>query len=372
MRALLMWICVFLFAPPIRAATSVTVKQLEQFLTSSGAARLSDKDIAGRLGEVELSEQLTSETLTRIRSETTLGPNSEEQLDLLAAASMFAPPPGDELLKLAAPTPGEQERIVQLTRDYARRALSLLPDFIAVRSTRYFTNVPADDPRRRVKPKIQMHLVRESNREIAFQDGHEIKRALSNTGTIGEAPATTGGLSSWGEFGAILKIVLGDASGDGLQWNRWQTSDSGTQLAVFRYIIPRASSHYTIDFCCFQKSLDEPVDYEFHDKPGYSGEIYIDPANGEINRITLDAKLEEDVPVTRSAIAVQYGPVVIGGKQYVCPLWSIAISDFHNALIEKIDGIGTERHLNETEFIDYHKFGSSSRILSGAVAAPNN
>jgi hypothetical protein len=165
---------------------------------------------------------------------------------------------------------------------------------------------------------------------------------------------------------------LGDSTDATLQWSRWQASDTGAQLAVFRYAIPSSASHYTVDFCCFQKSLDEPVDYEFHDKPGYTGEIYIDPANGEITRITLDAKLNDGDPVTRSAIAVQYGRVPIGGKQYVCPLWSIAISDFQNSLIEKIDGTGTESHLNETEFTNYHKFGSSSRILTGAVAAPKD
>jgi hypothetical protein len=110
--------------------------------------------------------------------------------------------------------------------------------------------------------------------------------------------------------------------------------------------------------------LDDPADYRFRDKPAYAGEIYVDPANGEIDRITLDAELDQDGLVSRSAIAVQYGHVIIGGKQYVCPLWSIAVSNFHNALIEKIDGIGTERHLNETEFTNYHKFGSSSRILT--------
>ncbi|HXS75559.1 MAG TPA: hypothetical protein VN753_05230 [Terracidiphilus sp.] len=70
-------------------------------------------------------------------------------------------------------------------------------------------------------------------------------------------------------------------------------------------------------------------------------------------------------------MAVQYGHVIIG-KQYMCPLWSIALSDFHSALIEKIDRIGAERHLNETEFTDYHKFGSTSCILSGAVASPED
>jgi len=370
MRAHSLWMCVFLLTPPIHSATDVTVAQLEHFLTSSRAARMPDAEIAERLNAVTLSEQLTPGTLNRIRNETNLGPKSEEQLDLLAAASMFAAPPADEKPNLAAPEPGEQDRMIQLIRNNARQALSLLPDFIAVRTTRYFTNIPAVEPRRTTKPKIQMHLTRESKGEIAYQNGHEIKRGVGNTEVARQDRTEAGGMSTWGEFGAILKVALGDTSQDSLQWSRWQRTDTAAELAVFRYTIPRASSHYSIDFCCFQKSIEEPVDYEFHDKPGYSGEIYVDPTNGEINRITLDAQLM-DGPVTRSAIAVQYGHVVLGGKQYVCPLWSIAISDFHNALIEKIDGIGTERHLNETEFTDYHKFGSSSRILSGAFAAPN-
>lgn len=372
MRVLPVLIFVLAFAPQVRAETSVTVAQLERFLTSSRATRMPDEEIADRLSKVTLSEQLTSKILIRIRAETALGQHGEEQLDLLAASSIFEAPPADELPKSAAPDAGERKRIVGLARDYARLAVSLLPDFIAVRSTRYFTNTPEESSSRRAEHRIRMHLARESRREIAFQGGHEIKRKLGSPAKVIEDENTPGGLSTWGEFGAILKVVLGDSSDDSLQWSRWQTDEAGTQLAVFRYTIPRADSHYAIDFCCFQKSIDEPADYEFHDKPGYSGEIYVDPKSGEVDRITLDAQLKEDDPVTRSAIAVQYGPVVIGGRRYICPLWSIAISDFHNALIEKIDGIGTERHLNETEFSEYHKFGSTSRIVNSAADGQNN
>jgi len=371
MRAHSVWMCVVLFALPIHAATTVTVAQLEHFLSSSRAGRMSDEETADRLSAVSLSEQLTAVSLNRIRMETNLGPKSEEQLDLLAAASIVAAPPADEVPKLAAPSSREQERIVQAARDYTRRALALLPDFVAVRSTRYFTNVPAAVNGKRVKPRILMHQTRESRREIVYRDGHEMKRAIGAPGSESGEQSAMAGLSTWGEFGAILTVALNDSSADNLQWSRWQKGDAGIQLAVFRYTVPRVNSHYKVDFCCFQKSLDEPVDYEFHDKPGYAGEIYIDPTNGEINQITLDAQLDEG-PVSRSAIAVRYGPVIIAGKRYVCPLWSIAISDFDNALIEKIDGVGTERHLNETEFTGYHKFGSTSRILSDAVGAPRN
>jgi hypothetical protein len=60
---------------------------------------------------------------------------------------------------------------------------------------------------------------------------------------------------------------------------------------------------------------------------------------------------------------VQYGYVDIGGKNYVCPIQGIAVSDVHNLVMES-DGVGLEKHINVVQFLNYHKFGSTSRILS--------
>lgn len=372
MRAFSVLCCFLVLAFPLRAASSVTVAQLEQFLTSRRTAKLPDAEIANRLSGVSLSEQLTPGTLNRIRTEANLGQRSEEQLDLLAAVSIFKVPPLSELPFLAAPSPDAQRLIISKAQGYAKRAQHQLPDFLAVRQTRYYTNVPPAGSPRFAKTPMQMHLTRESRREIEIRDGQEVERALSGLPDAGENLTLNSGLSSWGEFGAILTVMLGDSSTETLQWSRWQKSESGIALAVFRYAIPRSSSHYTVDFCCFQKSLDEPVDYYFHDKPAYAGEIYVNPDNGEIDRITLDAELNDSDPVRRSAIAVQYGYVTIGGRQYLCPMWSIALSDFFSRLIEKIDGVGIERHLNETEFAGYHKFGSSVRIFSSEDGTPRD
>jgi len=60
-----------------RGAKAVTVAQLEQFLTSERSAKLSDQEIANRLSNVTLAEQLTARTLNYIRTETSLGPSGK-------------------------------------------------------------------------------------------------------------------------------------------------------------------------------------------------------------------------------------------------------------------------------------------------------
>jgi hypothetical protein len=64
----------------------------------------------------------------------------------------------------------------------------------------------------------------------------------------------------------------------------------------------------------------------------------------------------------RAATSVQYGPVQIGGNSYICPVHSIAIS------LTKSHAGGDKSdmeilRLNEVSFSDYHRFGSTSRIV---------
>jgi len=99
------WAVVLSFAVGIaslRAETRVTVAQLEQFLTAPRTAKLSDTDIAGRLSGVMLSEQLTQTTLARITSEIELGQKSAEQVEVLAAASVFEAPPAASAITMNA------------------------------------------------------------------------------------------------------------------------------------------------------------------------------------------------------------------------------------------------------------------------------
>lgn len=64
-----------------------------------------------------------------------------------------------------------------------------------------------------------------------------------------------------------------------------------------------------------------------------------------------------------SGTAVQYGRVNIGGKDYICPIRGVAVSELHNLAMEDTYKIGPERLINEVRFSNYHKFASTMRIL---------
>jgi hypothetical protein len=350
---------------PIHPATRVTVAQLEQYLLSKEASKESDAAIADTLGAAELTEQMTESALARICSETRLGPKSSEQLDLLAASSIFNAPPAVELPATPAPDAIAQQQIIDSARNFVNVTLHQFPDFLASRVTRSFDDTPELTSSKHPEQKIQLHFVGESRRDVAFRSGQEAVDPKPEASENGEFHARVPfGLSTSGEFGPILRIVLTDSFQGNVVWTRWQNSAAGALLAVFHYSVPRAASHNLIDLCCYQRSKFEAGLLTFRDTPGYHGDIYIDPATGIIDRITVEAELREIDPVLASGIAVQYAQVDIGGRKYSCPIRGVAVSVVCNFQAESIDGVGRERHVNEVSFLNYHKFVSTARILN--------
>ena len=347
------------------AATPVTIAQLEQFLTSKHAAKESDAEIAERLNQVTLSEELVGSALSRVLAEARVRPRTAEQVQLLAAESIFEPAPEANQPHDPKPDPATQQRMIDGARAYVSWTLHLLPDLLAVRVSRSFTNSITDPHPGHGKPQAQMHFVIEHRREIAYRNGRESAAPLSRSSD--SWTEQTAGLSTWGEFGGMLKIVLNDAFAGHVAWERWQRNESGERVAVFRYSIPEAASHYKLEFCCYLASIENPIELPFKAQPGYHGELFIDPRNGTVDRITVEADLKDTDPVRRSAIAVQYGAIEIGGKRFICPLRGVAITDTHNLRMEAIDGVGLEKHTNVVEFVNYHKFGSTSRVLPGGT-----
>lgn len=336
----------------------MTVAQLEQFLASKQASRESDAQLSELLGMVGLSEQLTSSTLTQIVRDIKLGPQSSEQLQLLASSSIFEQPPQIELPRTPPPDAATQLQMIASAEKYVSSVLHLLPDFLALRSTSSFDNTLRLAGGKQGKQQIAaLHFLGETRRDITYRNGHEINSASGSS-------SAAFGLTTWGEFGPILKIVLSDSFQGSVRWSRWQISENGVRVAVFRYAVPKSASHYLIDFCCYVMSQDNPVSFPFRDHPAYHGELFIDPATGTVDRITLQAELTESDPVTASDIAVQYGPVDIGGKSYICPIHGVAISTVHNLQMKAVDGIGLEKHVNIVRFLNYHKFGSTARIFA--------
>jgi len=192
-----------------------------------------------------------------------------------------------------------------------------------------------------------------------------------------------------GTFGPILAVVFGDAAAAGSEfaWSHWAQGADGPQ-AVFRYTVPRHTSHFDVGFCCLADpygTISESIPWlslltqlPFREKPAYHGEIAIDPASGAILRLTVQADLGPRLPMGISDIMVEYGPVVIGGNTYICPVKSVSLSrqrtvELVNEWSESFGVYGRfETILNDVVFGEYHNFRSKSRILTGYTPVPKD
>jgi len=362
MRSVALLLALLQLALPPHPATRATVAQLEHFLVSRRAAKESDSEVADALMRVELSEELTPATLLRFGREMRLRPNTIAQIKLLAAESVFEAPPKLEWIDAPAPDADTQQRILSQARLYASSALRHLPDFLAVRTTTGYNNAPQPADTKSTHFIVRMHFVRQHRREVTYRNGEEVSELPNAAGRA--ATEAADGFTTRGEFGPTLNMILDGSSHGVISWNRWQRSASGARLAVFRYSVPRAASQYLLDLCCFQTNPDDSAGIPFRDKPAFHGEILVRPDSGVVERVTIEAELPGGAPVQKCSIAVEYGEVNIDGKSYVCPIRGVAVLVFANPSIEKIDGVGIEKHINEVQFDHYHKFGSTSRIIN--------
>jgi hypothetical protein len=362
MRSVVLLLALLQLAPPPHPSTRVTVAQLEDFLTSRRAAKESDSELAEALMRVQLSQELTPATLSRIAEKTNLRPQTAEQINLLAAESIFEAPPPSEWVDAPAPDALAQQRMLSVARSYAATALHHLPDFLAIRTTTGYDNAPRPVGTKSPLFVVRMHFVRQHRREVTYRNGAEVTEIQNPAGR--SATAAADGFSTHGEFGPTLSMVLDGSANGTVSWSRWQRSPSGARLAVFHYSVPRAASEYRLDLCCFPTSVDDSVGVSFRDKPAFHGEIFVHPDSGVVERVTVEAELPNGTPVRRCSIAVEYGPVKIDAKSYICPVRGVAVLVFSSPLMTKIDGIGLEKHINQVQFDRYHKFGSTSRIIN--------
>jgi len=347
-----------------------TVQELRQILAALQAAKKTDSAMAERVASLELTEQLTQPTLEQIALEIKPGPKTAQVLDLLADSSALLALPSNELPAIAKPDMAAQRSIFAAAINYVAETLPHLPDFIATRETQSFDNSPLLLSHSGYAPHTDLHLVGTFSRTVTYRSGKEVLDA-PDSASAGKPKRVAGpaGLTTWGEFGPVLSIVLLDATKGKVTWDHWERT-SGGQVAVFHYEVPKQASHYTVDFCCAWNNLDQASSDKqlgYHGTPAYHGNFYLDPATGAILRITLDAELNSTDPITRAEVSVKYGNVDIDGKSYFCPVRSVAVSVDWNRPGSAIPGGDLQVvRINEVAFKDYHRFGSTSRVLPDA------
>jgi VWFA-related protein len=361
---------------PSLPARRVSVHELDQILDTANAKK--DGELAKELADLELSERLNSNLLSLWKNRLR-GKKSIAALVALADESAFLDPPAAEILSDPAPDRDTQRQMILQTVNYLKEVIPKLPDFFAIRTTTEYEQ-PSLQKADNWKTALADQSLREAVIEKAtlrYRNGHEEQDTEKREAS---PSARRRDLNLIGVFSPVLGSVLRDATrGDSiLIWSHWVEGERGRE-AVFRYIVRAENTHYNVTYCCLVGGRT------FLTSPRYLGELTIDPGTGAILRLTMQAELgwilepnlNPVLPAKGAAAMIEYGPVEIGGKEYICPHRSVVIMRVRtvNTLTvwgETFDVYAPyETRLNDIVYTDYHRFGAAARMLPGFDVVPD-
>lgn len=354
-------------APKPDMNAKVTVGQLEQALSASSGKV--DGEVAQDLSRLELTERLSEDRFARLKASLS-GEKSQQALLILADQSAFLPPPDKEVVHDPAPDAATTRQMLVQIVNYVNNTLRQLPNLMAVRETTSFEDRPASDSLEATGlvslSYLPIHFVGKSSVAVTYRDRKEVVDEAATKSLKQGTPIH--GMNTSGEFGPFLSLVVADALKGKITWKRWE-QDTGAKLAVFNIEVPAGKSNYYVKFCCIPNG--DPRDQQlFSERASYHGEIAFNPADGYILRLTIEAEMLPTELVPGAGIALEYGPVEIGGKNYICPTKSVSVLHAHIAMQQGMTSNShfngpAKTYLNEVEFIRYRRFGTETRILTG-------
>ena len=336
------WTLMLLFLTPAMAATKMTVDQLKQTLSEMKQAGKPDEDVATRLKQVELTEELTRPAKADLLQYLP-GDLSTEQMLILQGRSAFLPPPANNVRATPAPDAATQKAILAKASDYLSKTLNQLPAFTASKMI----------------SRYQDDLINSSSSPGLTVNGPNSYARLSDADTLRvetekgvEKPAEKE-KTSWGQNGQIsppgplppLGALFQEASDGGkLSFERWQIV--GKNAAVFTFAVDKKKSRYDVTYCCFPKTdtatgvatmgtfapvpgeIQSVTSYRpFKKTVSYHGEFYVDPDEGTILRVITYAELKPTDYAHQEAVRTDYSPIVVDGKEYVLPLDSFTVNE---------------------------------------------
>jgi len=363
-------------AAPAMAAKAMSVEQMEQLLIKLHGQP--DGKVAGKLDDVELTERVSLARLEGWEADFP-GERTHEELMRLADISAFLNPPAADVLRDPPPDTETQERMPQRTLEYVRTKISQLPDFYATRVTTHFedtlsqhmtysmgrigmgSGLPFPTQPAGVATTTESRTLRSTGEYVTtatYRDGHEV--IDEDTGKRKEEERRAPGLTTSGEFGPILGALIDDlVVHGGLRWRRWERGSSHP-AAVFSYAVPAGESHFAVGITNGNKV--ETI------HPAYHGEIEIDPKTGVILRLIEVADMASPHEAMRAAVVVNYTPVRIGNRSYICPVKAVAFSEIPVPTVGGTSGDSApvQINLNDVAFTQYHRFGSEARIVANA------
>lgn len=351
----------------------VTVEQLEHALSTVGSS--SDAEVGRRLSGMELTERLSTARLATLEA-TLRGKKARQALVALADESAFMAPPAGEIPPTAPPDAATQRLIMSRTVGYVNKTIPKLPNFFANRTMVQY-HEPARKPAQTWKTAAgdqSLYLDETFKATMLFRDGKEVVKEE----TVKGKPLKPGeqSLNTIGTFGPLLATVFVGATsaGSDLTWSRWEQGPNGPR-AVFRYRVPHETPLFLVGFS-YLANDDRLV--PFQQTVPFHGEFAVDPASGAVLRLTVQADLKPALPLARSDVMVEYGPVVIGETSYICPLKSVSISRPRTVMAIHEWGENFkvyapfETILSDMAYEKYHLFRPTARMLPGYTPAPKD
>jgi len=338
------WILVLLIAAaPAWAEKKVTVQQLKDLLVSMQQSKKTDAEAADQLKGIELNEELTGSAASSLKSYLA-GPLSGVQVEILKEQSAFLAPPATDLPAAPAPDAATQQAILAKAADFASGGYVQNPHLSVTKTTLRFED----------------HVI--TTNSIGLQNTNSLLSPvqlvdnqvdLVETDKGIEEPAVSRAKTAWGPNGEIsegepgtnLGAIFLEASSSGkIGWLRWQMID-GRQTAVFSFAVEKEKSQFEVSYCCFPKtetatrvasgsvmlssgSIQSVSTWSpFKKAVGYHGELFINPDSGLVVRVITHAEMKPTDLVFREDRRIDYGSVVIAGKSYLLPHFSITAMD---------------------------------------------
>jgi hypothetical protein len=307
------------------------------------------------------------------------GDQSRQALLALADASAFLQLPAAEIPATAPPDAYTQGLILSRAADSLVAAIHKLPDFFARQTTNRFHDLKVSYLSRASEhvflsePVIVEHQafrpLDSFSSTVYYRNDQEVEETNGKQPAI--KPRPRNGLVNWGVFGPLQRIVVTDIYKGKMEWSHWEQRSTGP-AAVFQYAIPQEKSNYVVKYCCL--GLPNEAWHDFQSIPPFHGEIAIDPATGAVYRLVIITDLSPSDPIFQAEIMVEYEPVDIGGKTYICPRKSVTITTaiapiVHRSYCSNDDCSPPHVYrpkdtaINDTVYDSYHVFRSESRIL---------
>jgi hypothetical protein len=399
LQLLLVGIALPTFAKNEPKVEKVTVAQLEQVLAATHGRP--DAKVAQQLLNMELTERIIPARLSILKAELP-GTKAQDALMAVADLSAFLDPPQADIPADATPDAAALSQMMVQIAKYVIETVHQLPNFIATRDTIGFEDAPQEvvqagagrgvdggvgslyDPMRRdwISNDYQpLHVVEKSSLTVTYRDHQEVEDQAAVKDK--QRASKLHGMVTKGEFGPILSMVVKDAIQGTIAWSHWERRTDG-RVAVLHYEVPSEKSHYVVQFCCVVDKIsynDLPggntmFPHIFSERAAYHGEIGFDPSSGAILHVTLEAEIRPNGPVARAGVLVEYGPVEIGGKSYVCPARSVALLVSHalqpptKPNLEPSYAGPATTFLNDVAFGQYHRFGAKTRIVTQDSQTP--